>query len=99
MTRAGAALVGSPQQIIDKIMWWHELFGHSVQQLSLDVAGTMPTAKQRAALELFMAEVAPVLRREAPTAVWSTPTTPERRPETSPRPGTDNASSSAGRTS
>lgn len=95
-TRAGAALVGSPEQIIDKILWWHELFGHSVQQLSLDVVGSMPASQQRATLELFMSEVAPVLRREAPTTLWSEPADGAGPAEVDGSKGAPRSSASAG---
>jgi hypothetical protein len=31
----GPVLVGSPQQVTDKLLWWHEAFGHSLQSFSL----------------------------------------------------------------
>ena len=59
----GALLVGSPQEIIDKILYEHELFGHQrfLQQFSV---GTMPHDKIMHAIELFGDKVAPVVRRE-----------------------------------
>jgi alkanesulfonate monooxygenase SsuD/methylene tetrahydromethanopterin reductase-like flavin-dependent oxidoreductase (luciferase family) len=55
-------LVGSPQQIIDKVHRYHERFGHSVTHLSADTEGL--TEKQnRASLELFASDIAGVLRR------------------------------------
>jgi probable LLM family oxidoreductase len=58
----GALLVGSPQQVIDKILWEHELFGHQRMLIQLTV-GTMPHAKVLRAIELLGTEVAPVVRR------------------------------------
>ncbi|MGP3937428.1 LLM class flavin-dependent oxidoreductase [Nonomuraea sp. KM88] len=59
-------LVGSPQQIVDKVLRYHKRFGHEVMHLHADADGL--TAKQhRDAMELFQAEIAPVLRAEIPS--------------------------------
>jgi alkanesulfonate monooxygenase SsuD/methylene tetrahydromethanopterin reductase-like flavin-dependent oxidoreductase (luciferase family) len=59
-------LVGSPQQIIDKVHRYHAEFGHEVMHLHADGDGL--TEKQhRATLELFQQEIAPVLRRDIPS--------------------------------
>ena len=62
-------LVGSPQQIIDKVLRYHGQFGHSVMHLAAEADG-LTEAEHRASLELFQAEVAPVLRREIPDPPW-----------------------------
>ncbi|WP_051459402.1 LLM class flavin-dependent oxidoreductase [Paenibacillus zanthoxyli] len=63
-TQPGEALaVGSPQQIIEKILYQHELFGHVRFMAQMDVGG-MPFSKVASAIELLAAEVAPVVRRE-----------------------------------
>jgi alkanesulfonate monooxygenase SsuD/methylene tetrahydromethanopterin reductase-like flavin-dependent oxidoreductase (luciferase family) len=54
-------LVGSPQQLIDKISRYHERFGHEVMHLSAD-ADRLTDKQHRASLELFQSEVAPVVR-------------------------------------
>ncbi|GLY04319.1 MULTISPECIES: LLM class flavin-dependent oxidoreductase [Actinoplanes] len=54
-------LVGSPQQIIDKVHRYHERFGHAVMHLSADTEG-LTDEQHRASLELFAGEIAPVLR-------------------------------------
>ena len=59
----GALLVGSPQQVIDKILYEHELFGNQRFLLQLTV-GSMPHDKVLRAIELLGTEVAPVVRRE-----------------------------------
>lgn len=59
----GALLIGSPQEIVDKILWEHELFGHQRFLLQLSV-GTLPHPKIMRAIELLGTEVAPVVRRE-----------------------------------
>ncbi|MFH9861378.1 LLM class flavin-dependent oxidoreductase [Streptomyces sp. NPDC017202] len=60
-----SALIGSPQQVIEKVRRYHEEFGHTVLHLHAD-AGGQPDAAHRASLELFQSHVAPVLRREIP---------------------------------
>jgi alkanesulfonate monooxygenase SsuD/methylene tetrahydromethanopterin reductase-like flavin-dependent oxidoreductase (luciferase family) len=64
-----SALVGSPQQVIDKVHRYHEQFGHTVMHLHAEPGGLRP-AQHRAALELFQAEIAPVLRRDIPDPPW-----------------------------
>lgn len=59
----GANFVGSPQQIIDKILFQHEIFGHQRFLLQFSV-GTLPHQKIMRSIELFGTEVAPVIRRE-----------------------------------
>ncbi|WP_214103062.1 LLM class flavin-dependent oxidoreductase [Acrocarpospora catenulata] len=59
-------LVGSPQQIIDKIHRYHERLGHEVMHLSAEADG-LTEAQHRASLELFQGEIAPVLRKEIPS--------------------------------
>jgi alkanesulfonate monooxygenase SsuD/methylene tetrahydromethanopterin reductase-like flavin-dependent oxidoreductase (luciferase family) len=56
-----SALVGSPQQVIDKVGRSHEQLGHEVMHLSADGDGVTVGQKRRS-LELFQSEVAPVLR-------------------------------------
>ncbi len=59
----GADFVGSPQQVIEKILFQHEIFGHDRFLLQLTV-GTLPHKKVLRAIELLGTEVAPVVRRE-----------------------------------
>ena len=58
----GALLVGSPQQVIDKILYEHELFGHTrfLAQMSL---GAMPHNKILHAIELLGTKVAPAIKK------------------------------------
>jgi alkanesulfonate monooxygenase SsuD/methylene tetrahydromethanopterin reductase-like flavin-dependent oxidoreductase (luciferase family) len=58
-------LVGSPAQIIDKVLRYHGQLGHEVLQLPADADG-LTDAQHRDSQELFFAEIAPVLRREIP---------------------------------
>lgn len=58
----GCLFVGSPQQIIDKILYEHELFGHQRFMAQLDIGG-LPYAQVAQSIELLATEVAPVVRR------------------------------------
>ncbi|MCF2528767.1 LLM class flavin-dependent oxidoreductase [Yinghuangia soli] len=64
-----SALIGSPQQIVEKVHRYHEHLGHTVLHLSADATG-LDTATHHRALELFQSDVAPVLRREIPDPPW-----------------------------
>ncbi|GAA1018286.1 luciferase-like monooxygenase [Acrocarpospora pleiomorpha] len=59
-------LIGSPQQIIDKVLWYHQRLGHEVMHLSAEADG-LTDAQHRDSLELFQGEIAPVLRKEIPS--------------------------------
>ncbi|BCJ62353.1 LLM class flavin-dependent oxidoreductase [Micromonospora endophytica] len=67
-------LVGSPQQIIDKVLRYHGELGHEVIHLSADRDG-LTDAQHRASLHLFQSEIAPVLRREIPSRPLHVPST------------------------
>jgi probable LLM family oxidoreductase len=58
----GALFVGSPDQVVEKILFQHEIFGHERFLLQLTV-GSMPHEKTMRAIELFGTEVAPAVRR------------------------------------
>jgi alkanesulfonate monooxygenase SsuD/methylene tetrahydromethanopterin reductase-like flavin-dependent oxidoreductase (luciferase family) len=64
-----SALIGSPQQVIDKVHRYHERLGHSVLHVQADASG-LTDAQHRTSLERFQAEVAPVLREEIPDPPW-----------------------------
>ncbi len=57
----GAILVGDAQQVIDKILWEHELFGHQRFTIQFSV-GTMPHREMLRAIELYGTVVAPAVR-------------------------------------
>jgi probable LLM family oxidoreductase len=57
----GAIFVGSPQQIIDKIMYERELFDHQRFLAQIDIGG-LPFANVARVIELFATKVAPVIR-------------------------------------
>lgn len=65
----GPALVGSPQQVIDKILDYHDSFGHDLQSISLPT--TLPFEEQLHILERLATEVIPVVRKAAPTTLWT----------------------------
>ena len=58
----GANFVGSPQEVIEKILFQHELFGHERFLLQMTV-GSLPHEKVMRAIELLGTEVAPAVRR------------------------------------
>lgn len=60
---AGALLVGSSDEVAEKILWEHELFGNDRFLLQFSV-GPTPHAKILRAIEIFGTRVAPVVRRE-----------------------------------
>lgn len=58
-----ALFVGSPQQIIEKVLQQHELYGHQRFLAQMDIGG-LPFNKVMKNIERLATEVAPVLRRE-----------------------------------
>lgn len=62
---SGALLVGSPQQVIDKILYEHELFGNTRFMVQFSV-GTLPHKQMMHAIELFGNVVAPAVRKALP---------------------------------
>jgi probable LLM family oxidoreductase len=57
----GAYVVGEPEQVAEKILFQHELFGHERFLLQMSV-GDMPHDKILRSIERFGTEVAPVVR-------------------------------------
>lgn len=71
-TLRGANFVGSPKEIVEKILYQHEIFGHQRFLIQFSV-GTLPHEQVMRSIELFGTEVAPAVReelarRDAPTA-------------------------------
>jgi probable LLM family oxidoreductase len=58
----GALFVGDPQEVIDKILWEHELFGHQRFLMQMSV-GTMPHDRMLRSIELYGTVVAPAVRK------------------------------------
>lgn len=67
-----SALIGSPEQVIDKVHRYHERLGHRVLHLHADTGG-LTAAQHRDSLELFQSEVAPELRRTIADPPWPEP--------------------------
>lgn len=54
--------MGDPQRVIDKILWEHELFGHT-RFLAQFSVGTMPHREMLRCIELYGTIVAPAARK------------------------------------
>ena len=61
-TLRGANFVGSPQEVVDKILFQHEIFGHQ-RFLLQTIGGGMPHAQVMRSLELLGTAVAPAVRK------------------------------------
>jgi probable LLM family oxidoreductase len=65
-TLRGALVVGSPQEVSEKILAQHEIFGHQRFLIQMSV-GAMPHRDILHAIELLGAQVAPIVRRATRT--------------------------------
>ncbi|HET8843018.1 MAG TPA: hypothetical protein VFN35_16260, partial [Ktedonobacteraceae bacterium] len=72
----GALVVGSPEEVIEKILYQYEIFGHQRFLLQMSV-GAMPHRNILHAIELFGTRVAPVVRRETEKAVSPAESSPD----------------------
>jgi probable LLM family oxidoreductase len=61
-TLQGANVVGNPQQVIEKILYQYEIFGHDRFMIQMSV-GTLPHKKMLRSIELFATKVAPEIRK------------------------------------
>lgn len=61
-SRQGSLLVGSPQEVIDKILYEHELFGHTRYMAQMGV-GSTDHKQAMHAIELYGTTVAPAVRK------------------------------------
>jgi probable LLM family oxidoreductase len=61
-TLHGANFVGSPDEVIEKILYQHEIFGHQRFMIQFSV-GSLPHDKLLRSIELFGTTVAPAVRR------------------------------------
>jgi probable LLM family oxidoreductase len=59
---SGSLLVGSPQQVIDKVLFEHSIFNHDRFLAQMDV-GTLPHHKLMRSIELFGTKVAPEVKK------------------------------------
>ncbi len=62
-TPQGALVAGSPEDVVAKILYQHELFGHQRFLMQISV-GTMPHDKVLRSIELLGTKVAPLVREE-----------------------------------
>lgn len=60
--KEGALLVGSPQQVVDKILYQYELFGHT-RFLAQMTIGALPHKQAMKSIELLATKVAPEVRK------------------------------------
>ncbi len=58
----GSLFVGSPQEISNKILYEHELFGHQRFLAQIDIGG-LPYAKVAQVIELLASDVLPIVKR------------------------------------
>ncbi|OLO28545.1 luciferase [Alkalihalophilus pseudofirmus] len=58
-----ALFVGSPQEIVEKILSQHEIFGHTRFLAQLDIGG-LPFSKVAKSIELLATEVAPIIKEK-----------------------------------
>lgn len=65
--KRGQILVGSPQDVIDKILSYHGDYKHQLVKLLVD---GLAESEQEEQLVRFTEEVAPIVRREAPNPLW-----------------------------
>jgi alkanesulfonate monooxygenase SsuD/methylene tetrahydromethanopterin reductase-like flavin-dependent oxidoreductase (luciferase family) len=76
----GSALIGSPEEVIDKVGRYHEAFGNTLISIG-GQRGNLTQSQFTASLELFASDVAPVLRKSIPDPPWPEPAvTIKRRP-------------------
>jgi probable LLM family oxidoreductase len=77
-TLRGAEFVGSPEEIIEKSLFQHALFGHQRLLLQLGV-GTLAHGQMLRAIELLGTRVAPVVRAEVQRRTAVKPPQPEHQ--------------------
>jgi alkanesulfonate monooxygenase SsuD/methylene tetrahydromethanopterin reductase-like flavin-dependent oxidoreductase (luciferase family) len=65
-TLHGASFVGSPQEVVEKILFQHEIFKHDRFLIQFSV-GSVPHDKLLRSIELFGTEVAPAVRKAIPS--------------------------------
>lgn len=67
MRKHGPLMVGSPQQVIDKILYFHELFKNTRYLAQVIGGAEIPHAKILHSIELFGTKVAPEVRKALKT--------------------------------
>jgi probable LLM family oxidoreductase len=58
----GATFIGSPEQVVEKILWQHEIFHHTRFLIQFSV-GSLPHRQLMHSIELFGTKVAPAVRK------------------------------------
>ena len=86
LTLRGAAFVGSPEQVVEKILYQHELFRHDRFLIQFSV-GALPHAGLMHSIELFGTRVAPVVREALGAGPKMAAQPPEARPQLLPESG------------
>jgi alkanesulfonate monooxygenase SsuD/methylene tetrahydromethanopterin reductase-like flavin-dependent oxidoreductase (luciferase family) len=64
----GALILGNPEQVVEKILHQHAIFGQDRYLIQLTV-GPLPRKEVLRAIELLGTEVAPAVRREVGAGV------------------------------
>jgi len=72
-TLRGALAIGSPQQVVEKILFQHEIFGHT--RFMAQVSGVVPHKAIMRHIELLGTEVVPAVRRQIASRTVITSTT------------------------
>ena len=67
--REGPVLVGTAEQVVEKVMYFHEAFDHDLQSFSLPTM--LPLEQQMEMLDRLAADVIPAIRNIAPSTLWS----------------------------
>jgi alkanesulfonate monooxygenase SsuD/methylene tetrahydromethanopterin reductase-like flavin-dependent oxidoreductase (luciferase family) len=65
----GSALIGSPQQVIEKLHAYTEIYQQQLTAIGVDA---LPFEWQQDQLERFAADIIPPLRRAFPDSIWQT---------------------------
>lgn len=65
----GPALVGSPEKVAEKILSYHQDFGHVLQSVSIN--HLLPPGQQEDVLRRFAEEVVPLVKAEVSTDLWT----------------------------
>lgn len=65
----GPALVGSPERVVEKILDYHQSYGHDLQSVSVN--HLLDVEQQHDVLRRFAEEVVPQVRAEVKTDLWT----------------------------
>ncbi|MET0318607.1 LLM class flavin-dependent oxidoreductase [Rhodococcus sp. RS1C4] len=65
----GPALVGSPDRVAEKILDYHDSYGHDLQSVSVN--HVLDFEQQKDTLRRFAEEVIPLVKKELSTTLWS----------------------------